>query len=395
MPLVTATVEAPLRRTFRVAQLAGMFGETICSDRQRSRRLTCEVPGAGEGWRIGLIVGPSGSGKTTIARAAFGDAVRTHYDWPAGRAVIDGFPNVPTKRIIRTLTAVGFSSPPSWLKPYHVLSRGERFRCDLARALVEEIGGKRSAVRTPKDTALPLTSDLRPLPPGLLVFDEFTSVVDRHAARVTSAAVANQVRRSKPPLKLVAVTCHDDVAEWLAPDWILDMGEPDGDLSGRLSRRLLRRPPIELEIHRAGREAWPTFAPHHYLSGQLHRSAKCYVGIVSISDLSVVGLHRTGKRSTSVAAAAGPASSTAACSITALGGRWCRSNTQAGYSRLPEQEHDARPDQQCRQPRNPEYFHDKDRRRALKKDACREQQAEPGDERGSPPSRGKAAPRQD
>ena len=96
------------------------------------------------------------------------------------------------------LTAVGFSSPPAWIKPYRVLSQGERFRCDLARAL--------------------LTRKRR------VVFDEFTSVVDRTVARIGAAAVAKAVRRM-PEKQFVAVTCHYDVAEWLEADWVLDMAD--------------------------------------------------------------------------------------------------------------------------------------------------------------------------
>lgn len=41
----------------------------------------------------------------------------------------------PIKEITGLFTAVGFSSPPSWARPYRVLSNGEQFRCDLAPAL--------------------------------------------------------------------------------------------------------------------------------------------------------------------------------------------------------------------------------------------------------------------
>ena len=109
--------------------------------------------------------------------------------------MIDGFSTGTIKDITGTLTAVGFSSPPHWIKPYHVLSNGERFRCDLARAILE--GG------------------------DLVVFDEFTSVVDRTVARIGSAAVAKAVRRMGR--RFVAISCHYDIAPWLEPDWVLDM----------------------------------------------------------------------------------------------------------------------------------------------------------------------------
>jgi GNAT superfamily N-acetyltransferase len=155
------------------------------------------------------------------------------------------------------LTAVGFGSPPAWVRPYAVLSRGEQFRCDLARALaaVYEAPDERSP-------ALPLVA-----------FDEFTSVVDRTVARLGSAAVAKAIRGGRVACRFVAVTCHYDVAEWLEPDWVVDMA------TRTCQRRRLRRPAIELELCRAKRAVWRVFAPHHYLSGALSARARCYVAL--------------------------------------------------------------------------------------------------------------------
>ncbi len=171
------------------------------------------------------------------------------------------------------LTAVGFSSPPAWVKPYCVLSQGERFRCDLARALLSR---------------------------RRVVFDEFTSVVDRTVARIGSAAVAKAVRRT-PGRQFVAVTCHYDVAEWLEPDWVLDMAGDCPDFrrgsdvpdcaasagengtvpfTARLQWRCLRRPSLRLQLHRTSAGVWPLFARHHYLTAALNRSAHCYVGLL-------------------------------------------------------------------------------------------------------------------
>jgi ABC-type ATPase with predicted acetyltransferase domain len=52
----------------------------------------------------------------------------------------------------------------------------------------------------------------------LIVFDEFTSVVDREIAKVSAFAISKAVRRSKK--KFIAVTCHYDVVDWLDPDWV-------------------------------------------------------------------------------------------------------------------------------------------------------------------------------
>ena len=133
MPRVEVEVDCPVYDSFRVQQVAGMFDVPI--DQRAGASFAVEVPGLDEEWQIGLIVGPSGSGKSTIARAAFGQCVYAMPPWPAEAAVIDGFGSLPIRDIVGLLTAVGFSSPPAWIKPYSVLSGGEQFRCDLARAL--------------------------------------------------------------------------------------------------------------------------------------------------------------------------------------------------------------------------------------------------------------------
>lgn len=144
-------------------------------------------------WQVGLIVGGSGTGKTTIAKEVFKDAYFCEYEYNAD-AVIDDMPKASIKDIEKAFTSVGFSSPPSWLKPYAVLSNGEKMRVDLARCIL----------------------DNKPL----IVFDEFTSVVNRECAKTTACAIAKAIRRSNK--QFVAVSCHDDIIEWLQPDWIYD-----------------------------------------------------------------------------------------------------------------------------------------------------------------------------
>ena len=246
MPCVDVIVRCPLYDSFRVQQVAGMFDVPLAAE--QTERFTAEVPGLDEAWDIGLIVGPSGSGKSTIARRQWPAAYTTARGWPDDRAVLDGFSADSIKDITGTLTAVGFSSPPNWVKPYRVLSNGERFRCDLARAILE--GGE------------------------LVVFDEFTSVVDRTAARIGSAAVAKAIRRFGR--RFVAISCHYDIAAWLQPDWVLDMA------SRQLARRRLQRPPIQLELYRTSPAAWRLFAKYHYLSGSLNRTAHCYLGVIGL-----------------------------------------------------------------------------------------------------------------
>ena len=148
---------------------------------------------------------------------------------------------------------MGFSSPPSWLKPYAVLSNGEQFRCDLAWALAyahcqELTSDTFASVQSSGISGSPV-----PPLPGVIAFDEFTSVVDRNVARVGSAAIAKAMSSGLIAGRFVAVTCHYDVTEWLQPDWVIDMA------TGSFQRRCLRRPPIELAIFRCRSSAWQMF----------------------------------------------------------------------------------------------------------------------------------------
>src|SRR5689334_25405419 len=187
MPAITATVTCPIHDSFRVQQVAGMFDVPLTE--KATQHFEVDVPGRNENWQVGLIVGPSGSGKSTIARRAFGKKVYAAGEWPADRAVVDCFGKLSVRNVVELFTAVGFGSPPSWIKPYQVLSNGERFRCDLARALAVSVC--REAESTAND--FDLAADAKPV----IVFDEFTSVVDRNVAKVCSAAIAKSIRRDQ------------------------------------------------------------------------------------------------------------------------------------------------------------------------------------------------------
>ncbi len=207
-----------------------------------------------EKWNLGVIVGPSGSGKTTVARELFADLIPADFKWPSDKSILDGFPpGLSIRQIVALLGSVGFSSPPAWVRPFHVLSNGQQFRVMLARTLAEAIvDGKPKLV------------------------DEYSSVVDRTVARIGSAAVAKTVRQNR--LQFIAVTCHYDVLDWLEPDWVYEPHTARFQTPNREGVR--RRPPIEMEIIRTDRTAWPAFKPHHYLSGNLHKGAACFLGLV-------------------------------------------------------------------------------------------------------------------
>jgi energy-coupling factor transporter ATP-binding protein EcfA2 len=231
---VIIKVSTPVIKSARVMQAGGMFD--VADAATSEREWNVDLPLAGREWSIGLVVGPSGSGKSTLARTLW-PQVETENKWDPERSILDGFPQgMPLKEITGLLSSVGLGSAPSWLRPHHVLSTGEKFRADMALAL---------------------TRDDDPV-----VVDEFTSVVDRQVGKVASYAVAKAVRRRGS--RLVAVSCHEDVTEWLGPDWVMNMATQE--FTWRSKRP---RPPIHLEIGRVPKAAWRLFAPHHYLSGAL------------------------------------------------------------------------------------------------------------------------------
>jgi GNAT superfamily N-acetyltransferase len=245
MPRVQLSLSVDIERTPRVCQLEGIFD--VPEAKRRTVDFDFDVPIEKRDWKIGLIVGPSGAGKSVCARHLFGDAIVGDYQWHARKSIVDCFEVDSINDATAALSSVGFSSPPSWVKPFHVLSNGEQFRATLARALVDSR--------------------------ELVVIDEFTSVVDRQVAKIGSFAVSKAVRKSDK--RFVAVSCHDDIVEWLQPDWVL---QPHvGAFEWRSQRR---RPDVNLEIVRVNHEAWRWFAPHHYLSASLHRAARCFVGLV-------------------------------------------------------------------------------------------------------------------
>jgi GNAT superfamily N-acetyltransferase len=249
MPSARIVVRTPVERTPRVLQVEGLFD--LAPSRQTELTWDVDLPLHERAWNVGLIVGPSGCGKSTVAQALFAQEFtvtkRCLTDWPRDAAVVDAFPpDLPIKTVVGLLSSVGFSSPPAWLRPFRVLSTGEQFRVTLARLLAYV--------------------------PDIAVMDEYTSVVDRTVARLSSAALAKTVRSLGR--QFVAVTCHEDVEEWLQPDWTY---RPATNTFAW--RCLQRRPPITLTVSRCRLAAWQLFRHHHYLNTAIHPSAQAFLAV--------------------------------------------------------------------------------------------------------------------
>lgn len=189
MPTFDIIKKSDIDKTFRVASIMSDFD---VKSEHSTEHFTGNID-LPKNWNIGVIVGGSGTGKTTIAKELFGNDFITEFEYNA-KSVIDDMPkNKSIKDIEKMFYTVGFGSVPSWLKPYNVLSNGEKMRVDLARAMLEK---------------------------DFIVFDEFTSVVDRQIAQTACIAINKSIKKTNK--QFIAISCHYDILEWLQPDWVFD-----------------------------------------------------------------------------------------------------------------------------------------------------------------------------
>lgn len=230
---IDVSLSCPVPVSYASNRVKSMFNATdeqAASVNVSAQLRLSEIPD----WSIGAVVGPSGSGKSTIGSAIWGGEGLTvpGEGWGDG-PVIDRLADTSFDAATSALSAVGLGDVPAWLRPYRVLSTGQKFRADLALALVEA--------------------------PERIVLDEFTSVVDRQIARVGAGAFGKAWRRTEG--QAVVLSCHYDILEWLEPCWVWDTATDTFEVT----RGRLRRPRIEVDIEAVAKSAWDVFKPHHYL----------------------------------------------------------------------------------------------------------------------------------
>jgi len=189
---IKVTRESDVSRSIRCQQLEAMFD--VPPSQKSILQWEGDIPIDNDKWQVGLIVGPSGAGKSTIGKELFKENYHIDINWEE-KSVIDDFAaGLSIKEIAAACSAVGFNTIPAWLRPYSVLSTGEKFRVDIARRLLEL--------------------------PDPIVIDEFTSVVDRQVAKIGAHAVQKYIR--KHSRRFIAISCHYDIIDWLMPDWIVE-----------------------------------------------------------------------------------------------------------------------------------------------------------------------------
>lgn len=238
-------------KSYRAARVKSLFNATTGYNWSKD----IDLPIEGMDWQIGLIVGASGSGKTSagkIIAETYGgcDIYDLYAGWDSDKPIIDSIaPDGDFNDITAALSSVGLGDVPAWLRPFRVLSNGEKFRAGLARLVCER--------------------------PALAVVDEFTSVIDRQIAKIGAQALQKTWRRGSG--KIILLSCHYDIIEWLQPDWCYDMNE------ARFFKRdcLRQRPPIKVEIYKVAGSVFPRlFKKHYYLDLPMPIAGEYFVGAV-------------------------------------------------------------------------------------------------------------------
>ena len=180
------------------------YTEYVCDkyDLQTREEIITEVPLLDTSelsdfkWNVGVLCGNSGSGKSTLL-STLGEPKNPIYDY--SKSIISQFHHMSEHDVCELLSSVGLSSVPVWLHKPNELSNGERARLDLCWILANAKENE------------------------IILYDEFSSVINRAVAKSMSYALQRYVREKN--LKIILASCHFDIIEWLNPDWVFNLNK--------------------------------------------------------------------------------------------------------------------------------------------------------------------------
>lgn len=247
---VDLTLRSEASDSYRVSALEGMFD--LNHQNEWTHHIEADLPIEDLDWQLGLIVGASGAGKSSVAKHLWPDNYFQSFTW-SKNCMLDDFPDkMRPQDIGRLLNSVGLSSVPCWMRPYAALSTGQKFRADLARSLAES---------------------------DFVVFDEFTSTVDRTVAKAACVGL-NKAMKRMDNKRFIGISCHSDIISWLQPDWVYNL-----DSSTFIRSECLQpRPKISVTVRIGDKSAWPIFSQHHYMSAELSNRAQIFLVWATLDD---------------------------------------------------------------------------------------------------------------
>jgi energy-coupling factor transporter ATP-binding protein EcfA2 len=230
------TLVSPVSTSFRAVKAANSLDIDAEKKSTHHFKVQADIQST---YNIGLIVGASGSGKTTLAKHIWGEKCFEELLQP-DKPVIEQFPEEMTyDECAEMLCGVGLTSVPCWIRPAYTLSNGQKARAECALQMAR------------KDNEI-------------IVIDEWTSVVDRTVAKVMSYCIQKHARKTGK--KIVLLSCHYDVLEWLNPDWVIDANKQTYTNRRLLRQSYERTEQLNFQIYETDRSAWKYFSRYHYLS---------------------------------------------------------------------------------------------------------------------------------
>jgi ABC-type lipoprotein export system ATPase subunit len=236
---IEVILQSPVSNNFRCKMACDALDIDIKKKSMHHLKITgVKIP---ESWNVALVYGASGSGKTSMIHKLFGDDIfKTVID--EEKPIINQLPDhLSYDECAAILSGIGLNSVPCWVRPVKTLSNGQRARAEAALLMTQ--------------------SD------DIIFIDEWTSVVDRTVAKAMSHCLQKFARKHNK--KIVLLSCHYDVLEWLVPDWLIDCNEQKFHLRENENFFFQRREQLAFTIKKIGRESWRYFSKYHYLSEKL------------------------------------------------------------------------------------------------------------------------------
>lgn len=236
---VEVRLESPVFNNFRCQMACDALDIDI--SKKSVHHLVVDGISIPDDWNVGLIYGASGSGKTTLVKQIFGDDIfRTVIN--DNEPIINQLPkHFNYDECAAILTGIGLNSVPCWVRPVKTLSNGQRARAEAALLMVQDT--------------------------EIVCIDEWTSVVDRTVAKAMSHCLQKFARKHKK--RIILLSCHNDVLEWLVPDWMIDCNEQRFIPRENDNFFFGAREQLKFDIRKIGRESWKYFSKYHYLSEHL------------------------------------------------------------------------------------------------------------------------------
>ena len=240
-------LESPVSNSYRCKRAADSLD--IDTEKKSIHELKIEAD-LKSPYNIGLIVGASGSGKTTLAKQIFGEnCFETILD--QSKPIIEQLPKeLDYDSCASILAGVGLTSVPCWIRPVNTLSNGQKARAEAALLMCKN---------------------------DFSVIDEWTSVVDRTVAKVMSHCIQKHARKTNS--KIVLLSCHYDVIDWLNPDWIIDCNKQEFIDRRSLWQSFKRSEQLNFEIKQITKQSWSYFSKYHYLSDKLPGGENYFFGL--------------------------------------------------------------------------------------------------------------------